>query len=221
MFILFEGGEGAGKSTQAKALYRYLSRQGFPVVLTKEPGGTPLGRELRRLLKHEAGMAIDPLTELFLFAASRAQLVSKVIRPALEQDKIVICDRFAESTLAYQGYGRGLDLKLIEKINYLATGGLSPDLIFLLDLEVEEGLRRCGQTRLKDRFEQEDLSFHQRVREGYLKMARADPTHWVILDGTQPKAEIQRLVQKHVREVLFPGKKQEHLLPHNFKVQSS
>ena len=205
LFVLFEGVEGSGKSTQARALKRRLSGLGIPVILVKEPGGTAVGRVVGRLLKHKLEIEINPLTELLLFAASRAQLVTEVIRPALDQNHIVICDRYAESTLAYQGYGRGLDLKTIEVINNIASGGLRPDLIVLLDLEVKEGLRRKGATAMNDRFEREEISFHQRVRQGYLEMANADPEQWLVVDATQSRKKIGEVVWERVQQSLPRG----------------
>jgi dTMP kinase len=188
-----------GKSTQAKALFRKISRSGFPALLTKEPGGTTLGRALAKQLK-QGEMLISPFCELFLFAASRAQLTSEVIRPALEREEIVISDRFSDSTVAYQGYGRGLDLSLIEIVNNAATQGLRPDLIVLLDAEVEKGLGR--KQFKKDRFEREEIAFHQRVREGYLKMAAQEPERWFVVDASKPKAEIEKIVWERVKQLL-------------------
>lgn len=196
LFITFEGGEGSGKSTQVRVLHRRLLRMGIPAVLTHEPGGTPLGNRLRRWLK---GEELDPHTELLLFNASRAHLVSQVIRPALKSGTVVICDRFAESTIAYQGYGRGLALNLIEAANSIATQGLKPDLTILLDIPVEQGLAR---KRLSDRFEKEDLAFHQRVRRGYLEMAKKDPQRWLVIDASLPKKEIERLIWERVQQLL-------------------
>ncbi len=200
LFITFEGGEGSGKSTQARALYRRLFEMGVPALLTHEPGGTPLGKQLRRWLKGER--EIDPQTELLLFNASRAHLVSQVIRPSLEKGTVVICDRFADSTTAYQGYGRGLDFSLIEAANNIATQGLRPDLTVLLDIPVERGLAR---KRLRDRFEREELAFHQRVRQGYLEMAAKEPERWLVVDGSLPSKEVKRLIWERV-EPLLPWK---------------
>jgi dTMP kinase len=199
LFITFEGGEGFGKSTQARALFRKLSRSGFPVLLIKEPGGTPLGQGLARWLKNAAA-TIDPVSELFLFAAARSCLVSQVIGPALEKGEIVISDRFADSTAAYQGYGRRLDLSFVNAVNHAATGGLRPDLVILLDMGVEAGL---GRKRSKqDRFEREEIAFHRRVREGYLKLAAADPGRWLVLDASKPKKEVQRVIWERVEQLL-------------------
>jgi len=198
LFITFEGGEGCGKSTQSRLLLKRLEQQNVPVVLTHEPGGTALGNELRKALKRRRGSFISPQAELFLFVASRAQLVAELIRPALEEDKVVICDRFTYSTLVYQGYGRGLDLTAMEMVNNMATGNLNPDLIILLDISPEQGLAR--KRSLKDRFELEDLSFHRRVREGYLKMAAAEPDHWLVIDASLPKGKIAEIIWDRVSQ---------------------
>ena len=193
MFIVFEGGEGCGKSTQTRALYRRLSRDGFRAVLTREPGGTRLGERVRRYLKQTGETRISPLAELFLIATARAQLVSEIIRPELEKGKMVICDRFTPSTLAYQGYGRGLNTDALREVNDIATDGMSPDLIVLLDIPIEDGLGR-KKSKERDRFESESLAFHARVRRGYLDMAKADPERWLVVDGRLPKKEIEEMI---------------------------
>ena len=170
------------------------------MVLTHEPGGTALGNELRKALKRRRGSFISPQAELLLFAASRAQLVAELIRPALEEGKLVICDRFTYSTLVYQGYGRGLDLTAIEMVNNMATQGLKPDLVIFLDISPEQGLAR--KRSLKDRFELEDLSFHRRVREGYLKMAAAEPDRWLVIDASLPKGKITEIIWDKVSRLL-------------------
>ena len=200
LFITFEGGEGCGKSTQARTLWRKLHQENVPAILTHEPGGTALGNEIRRLLKKRQGSHISPQAELFLFAASRVQLLAQIIRPALAEGRVVVCDRFAHSTLAYQGYGRGLDLTVIDTINNLATQNLKPDLTILLDTPPERGLAR--KHSLKDRFELEDLSFHRRVREGYLKTAATDPDHWLVIDASLPKNKISKIVWEKVSQLL-------------------
>jgi len=200
LFITFEGGEGCGKSTQSRLLLKKLEQQNIPVVLTHEPGGTALGNELRKVLKRRRGSFISPQAELFLFVASRVQLVAELIRPALEDGKVVICDRFTYSTLVYQGYGRGLDLTAIEMVNNMATGNLNPDLIILLDISPEQGLAR--KRSLKDRFELEDLSFHRRLREGYLKMAAAEPDRWLVIDASLPKGKIAEIIWDRVSQLL-------------------
>jgi dTMP kinase len=200
LFITFEGGEGCGKSTQSRLLLKKLEQRNIPVVLTHEPGGTALGTELRRALKRKLGSSISPQTELFLVAASRAQLVAELIRPALEEGKVVICDRFTHSTMVYQGYGRGLDFTAIQMVNNMATQNLNPDLIILLDISPEQGLAR--KRSLKDRFELEDLSFHQRVWEGYLKMAAAEPDRWLVIDASLPKRKIAESIWDRVSQLL-------------------
>jgi len=201
LFISFEGGEGSGKTFQARALYRRLTKLGIPAVLTQEPGGTLLGRKLARLLKWTDDAGISPLTELLMFNASRAQLMDEVILPNLKDGKIVICDRYADSTTAYQSYGRGLNLEMVEAINNAATRGLTPFLTVLLDIPAEEGLVRKRSKR-RDRFEQEEMDFHQRVREGYLKLAADDPERWLVIDASQPKAKIKEIIWQRVSQLL-------------------
>ena len=200
LFITFEGGEGCGKSTQSWVLWEKLCQQNIPAILTHEPGGTALGNEIRKSLKRKREDSISAQAELFLFAASRAQLMTQVIRPALDSGKVVICDRFSHSTLVYQGYGRGLDLTMLEMVNNLATQNLKPGVIILLNISPEEGLAR--KRSLKDRFELEDLSFHHRVREGYLKMAADDPDRWLVIDASLPKKRIAEVVWERVSQLL-------------------
>jgi len=203
LFITFEGGEGCGKSTQARLLRDKLKQQNISVVLTHEPGGTSLGTEIRKLLKGKRYPTISAQAELFLFAASRVQLLAELIRPALEETKVVICDRFTDSTLVYQGYGRGLDLTTVETVNNMATENLKPDLTILLDMSPEQGLAR--KQSLKDRFELEDLSFHHRVREGYLKMAAAEPDRWLLIDTSLPERKIAEIIWDRVSKLLLPS----------------
>ena len=200
LFITFEGGEGCGKSTQSRLLLKKFEQQDIPVILTHEPGGTALGNELRKVLKRKQGSSISPQAELLLFAASRAQLAAEVIRPGLEEGKVVICDRFSHSTLVYQGYGRGLDFTAINMVNNMATGYLNADLIILLDISPEQGLAR--KRSLRDRFESEDLSFHRRVREGYLKAAAAEPDRWLVVDASLPKGKIADIIWNRVSRLL-------------------
>jgi len=201
LFITFEGGEGCGKSVQARALYNRLSQLAIPVVLTHEPGGTSLGKKLARWLKWAQDTDVSPLAELLLFNTSRAQLVDEVIRPNLEKGKVVISDRYADSTTAYQSYGRGLDLNMVLAINNAATHGLKPDLTVLLDISAEEGLAR-KKTKRQDRFERENIAFHQRVREGYLKMAASEPGRWLVIDATQSKDKIADIIWRRVRQLI-------------------
>jgi dTMP kinase len=201
LFITFEGGEGCGKSVQAKALFRRLSQLAIPVLLTHEPGGTPFGMKLGRWLKWAQDADILPLTELMLFNASRAQLVAEVIQPNLKSGRVVISDRYADSTTAYQGYGRRLDLAMVKATNNAATQGLKPDLTILLDISVEEGLIRKRAKR-QDRFEQEALAFHRRVREGYLKLAADEPERWLVVDASQSKRKIADIIWQQVSQLL-------------------
>jgi dTMP kinase len=201
LFITFEGGEGSGKSIQAKALFRRLSDVAVPVLLTHEPGGTPFGERLGRWLKWAKGAEISPLTELMLFNACRAQLVAEVIKPNLKSGKVVICDRYADSTTVYQGYGRGLDLAMAKATNKTATQGLKPDLTVLLDIAVEKGLAR-KLARKQDRFEQESAIFHQKIRAGYLELAAKEPRRWLVIDASQPKAAIADVIWERVSRLI-------------------
>jgi dTMP kinase len=200
LFITFEGGEGSGKSTQARALYRKLSKLAIPSILTCEPGGTMLGKKLARWLKWTDDAGISPLTELLLFNASRAQLVKEMIRPNLKNRRIVISDRYADSTTTYQGYGRGLDLKTVKSINNVAMQSMKPDLTILLDISTDTGLIRKKQTQ--DRFEKEEVAFHQRVREGYLKLAASEPERWLVVDATQTREQVAEIIWQRVRQLL-------------------
>ena len=201
LFITFEGVEGCGKSTQSRLLYRRLVKLAVPALLTHEPGGTLLGEKIAGLLKTAGDTGISPLAELFLFNASRAQHLEEVIRPALREGKIVICDRFADSTTAYQGYGRAIDLDTVLTANRIATQGLTPDLTFLLDVPVEKGLSR-KKDRQSDRFHAEKLGFHRRVRQGFLKLAKEEPGRWLIIDGTQSKEKIAAIIWKKVNNLI-------------------
>lgn len=204
LFITLEGGEGSGKSTQVRSLTRRLQTRNVPVTAVREPGGTPLGNRLRRLLKFSP-VPLTPEAELLLFNASRAQLVTDVIRPALEKGEVVLCDRFTDSTIVYQGYGRGVPMERVEAVNKAATGGLVPDLTMFLDLSPEEGMRRRSTTR--DRFEQgfeqrEITDFHQRVRQGYLELASKEPERWLILDARLSPPQVARLIWQKVEPLV-------------------
>ncbi|HEY7676676.1 MAG TPA: dTMP kinase [Candidatus Methylomirabilis sp.] len=207
-FLTLEGVEGSGKSTQQTLLARRLRGAGHAVLEVREPGGTPLGESLRRLLLHTPGAAPTAPAELFLYLASRAQLAAEVIGPALAGGQVVLCDRYADSTSAYQGYGRGMDLELIARLNRLATAGVWPDLTVLLDLDPAAGLARlagrpgaesgaAGSDGL-DRFEREALAFHRRVRDGYLALARAHPDRFLVVDAAQDPATIAASLWPHV-----------------------
>ncbi|MBI4282960.1 MAG: dTMP kinase [Chloroflexi bacterium] len=201
LFNTFEGGEGSGKTLQAKALYRRLSKLAIPAVLTHEPGGTLLGNKLARWLKGAQDSGISPLTELLMFNASRAQLLNEVVQPSLKEGKVIICDRYTDSTTAYQSYGRGLDSAMVKMINEAATQGLKPTLTILLDISPEEGLARI-KGREKDRFEKEELAFHRRVRGGYLKLATSEPERWLVVDAIQPKEKIAQIIWQRVRQLI-------------------
>jgi dTMP kinase len=202
-FITLEGPEGAGKTTQVKLLSKQLEILGVPHVITRDPGGTPLGKQIRRILLNPEN-PVQPVTELLLYQADRAQHIAEVIRPSLEAGKLVICDRFIDSTMAYQGYGRGIDFALIRQLNQIATGGLTPDLTILFDIESSDGLARLHPGG-HDRLEREALAFHLKVRQGYLELAKAEPERWKILDATKPLS----MAQADLRKILsdFLGKK--------------
>jgi dTMP kinase len=204
LFVTLEGPEGGGKTTQAAKLAEHLSAQGFDVLLSREPGGTAIGEQIRRVLTSLENEDMQPHTEFLLFSASRAQLVRDVIRPHLEAGGVVVSDRFYDSSLAYQGYGHCLDLDALRATTVFATSGLVPDITFLLDLSVEEGLKRREEDGNWNRLDAYDLEFHQRVRNGYLEMARANPERWVTIDANQPfdivQAEIQRIAEARLAQ---------------------
>lgn len=207
MFITLEGPDGAGKSLQAATLAERLAAAGRTVVLTREPGGTALGERVREVLMGDAGERRDPLSDALLFSAARRQLVIDVINPALADGAIVVCDRFADSTLAYQGHGGGAPLEALATLARLATGGLVPDRTVLLDVSVEVGLARrhaAGAASLT-RFEtsaQHDAEFHERVRRGYLEMARAELGRWRVVDASQAPADVSASVWSAVADLL-------------------
>lgn len=190
-FISLEGIEGSGKSTLARTLELKLKELGFDVVLTREPGGTPVGERIRDVLLHHS-IEMEPWTEAFLMLAARYENTRKVILPALQNGKIVISDRYDDSTMAYQGFARGLPLKPLARLNKFATLGLKPNLTFLIDLPANEGLSRKS-TEESNRFEEETVKFHEKVREGYLKLARRAKKRIVVLDGTKPPDELAEI----------------------------
>ena len=228
VFIVFEGGEGSGKSTQSRVLYQRLLLEGYPSLVLHEPGGTLLGEQVRRLLKSQQGGAgrssrgqsvIGPVAELLLFSASRIQLVDKVLRPALSEGRVVVCDRFTPSTVAYQGHGRGVSLETIEALNGLTTQGVEMDQVVLLDIAPEEGLSRVNaqvsmtlsdenteNVRLDEegyrRFEEEPLSFHRKVRRSYLGMAKDDPDRWLVVNASLPQEEISEMIWQRVEPLV-------------------
>jgi dTMP kinase len=199
LFITFEGIEGCGKTTQIGHLASFLERTHRPFLLTREPGGTKVGEKIRQVLLSSDNAGIEPMTELFLYVAARIQHFRQLIHPALGAGKIVVCDRCADATLAYQGFGRGLDLAWIEEIHARSVGSVKPDLTFLLDLPVEAGLARAWKRIEKDeikedRFEKEALGFHRRVREGYLALARKEPERIVLLDGLRDEQTLHQQI---------------------------
>ncbi|GAB4256747.1 MAG: dTMP kinase [Deferrisomatales bacterium] len=208
IFITLEGGEGVGKSTQLALLERRLAAMGRPTRVTLEPGGTPLGRRVRGLLVRESEDPPSPLAELFLYAADRAHHVATVVRPALERGAVVLCDRYADATEAYQGWGRGLSLEVVREVNRLATGGVWPDRTVVLDLPPGEGVERSlrrqrGQAGPREeRFEREAPGFHERVRQGYLAVARADPERVRVVDARGEPRQVAERVWAAVGDLL-------------------
>lgn len=203
--ISFEGGDGSGKTTQVGLLERYLTERETKCVSTREPGGTELGKMMRRVLLEVRKEKIAPATELFLYLADRAQHVQDVIQPSLAGGALVLCDRFTDSTLAYQGYGRGVDLGVLRLLNRIASRGIVPDITFLFDCPVEMGLSRTKKrspSRVADRFERERVEFHERVRQGFLELARAEPERILVLDASRPAAEIHTEIRKIVDQKL-------------------
>jgi dTMP kinase len=202
-FITFEGGDGTGKTTQLKALENHLRDKGRSCISTREPGGTSLGKLIRQVLLEVGKQPIASPTELFLYLADRAQHVQEVILPAIEGGKIVLCDRYTDSTLAYQGYGRGIDLDLLRQLNEFANRGVKPDLTLLLDCPVELGLSRTAQRQSnagsargrEDRFEREKVEFHKKVRAGFLVMVRAEPERFRIIDASRSVEQVSREIQ--------------------------
>lgn len=200
IFITIEGPEGSGKSTHSKLLCDFLRRRGYRVLHTREPGGTRISEAIRKILLNKNNKGMSDICELFLFLAARAQIVDEIIRPALKKGYVVVCDRFHDATLAYQGYGAGLDLKLIEEMGKLATKGLKPDLTVLLDVETKRGLRRAG---VKDRIEVKSLEFHKRVRGGYLALAEREPERIKVIPTTDVKvSEVQDMVRRAILSVV-------------------
>lgn len=201
-FITFEGGDGTGKSTQIESLEGYLVQLGYSCLATREPGGTALGRLIRKVLLEVNLHEIASSTELFLYLADRAQHVHEIILPALEAGKIVLCDRFTDSTMAYQGFGRGIELRLLRQLNDIADHGLRPDLSFLLDCPAQVGLARTARRQSetgqhhKDRFEREKIEFHEKVREGFLEIARAEPQRFRIIDAARSIEEVSLAIKK-------------------------
>ena len=207
MFITLEGPDGSGKSSQVGPLADVLRGLGREVLTTREPGGTAIGEQVRGILNRLDNAGMNPRSETLLFLAARAQLVDEVIRPALARGAVVLCDRYADSTLAYQGYGHGNNVDTLRQLLNFATGGLWPDLTLLLDIDAEAGLRRRQSGGDWNRLDAYDLPFHRRVRQGYLELARAEPGRWVMIDAAQPPNEIhQQLCQAVLARLGQPAK---------------
>lgn len=207
-FVTFEGPDGAGKTTQLKMLGARLASLGLAVLYTREPGGTKISEEIRKLLLDPANREMGSRTEALLYAAARAQHVEEFIRPEMAAGKIVLCDRFTDSTIAYQGYGRGIDLAFLEELNKMATAGIVPDLTFILDIDPGQGINRISEKRAvatgegKDRIESENLSFHSRVRTGFLELARRNKVRCQVIDAAMGRDEIHHEVFRLMSEVL-------------------
>jgi len=198
-FITFEGPEGSGKSSQARWLVGWLRRAGFRVVALKDPGSTALGRALRRALLHTA-MPLSPMAEALLFIGGRVQLVEERIRPALQRGQVVVCDRFHDSTVAYQGFGGTLDVGWLDRVGRAAIHGTMPSLTILLDVPTAKGFARLHRSR--DRMERKTRAFHQRVRQGFLRLARGEPRRFVVVDASQPAAQVRRHIEQAVMQQL-------------------
>jgi dTMP kinase len=202
MFITLEGPEGSGKTSQIPPLAEFLKEQGLRVLTTREPGGTEIGDQVRAVLTNLSNTSMHPRTEILLFLAARAQLVEQCIRPALSQGSLVLCDRYADSTLAYQGYGHGTDLGILRQMLNFATGSLWPDLTLLLDIDPAKGLQRKRSGSEWNRLDAYDLAFHQRVWEGYQALVQQEPNRWVIVDASQPIDRIQNQIRQIILERL-------------------
>jgi len=203
MFITLEGTEGCGKTTQVTPLAEFLRQQGWDVLTTREPGGTPIGEQIRAVLHNLENTEMHARTEILLFQAARAQHVEQVIRPQLARRGLVICDRFADSTLAYQGYGRQQPLEPLRALVDYATGGLKPDLTLLLDLDVEVGLLRRARGGEWNRLDALEVAFYQRVRQGYSELVSAEPERWVVVDASRPPAAVQAAMREAVLQRLI------------------
>lgn len=203
MFITFEGPDGSGKTTQISPLSDYLIQNGYSVLITREPGGTVIGDQIRQVLSDLKNTGMHPRSETLLFLAARAQLVEQVIKPNLEKGFIVLCDRYADSTMAYQGYGHQNDLGQIKNLINFATGGLKPDLTLLFDMDVEEGLQRKAHGSEWNRLDAYSLEFHQRVRKGYHILAESEPERWVKIEAGQSPEKIQVAIREAVQARLI------------------
>ncbi len=209
MLITLEGIEGSGKTTQIDYIATYLQKSGLDYIITKEPGGTVLGAKIRSILLDPGNMNIHPMTELLLYAADRVQHIKELITPMIESGKIVICDRFHDSTTVYQGFTRGIDISLIQRLNSLVLEGLAPDITFILDLDPEIGLKRAwrqildgSRSEAETRFENEKLQFHESVRNGYLELARQEPGRFVVVDASEDAAKVKEKIIEKLKKSL-------------------
>jgi dTMP kinase len=199
-FITFEGSEGSGKSTQIELARAYLESKGFSVLFVREPGGVKISEAIRNILLDAKNKEMSDAAETLLYMASRAQLVVEVLEPALKEGKVVLCDRFLDSTIAYQGYGHGVDLKFIKSVGTFATKGITPNLTFIFDIDAQTGLGRIK--REKDRIELRALDYHERVRKGYLSLAKREPRRIKLISGSKDREEIQEFVRGHLNRLL-------------------
>jgi dTMP kinase len=208
LFITFEGVEGSGKTTQIGRLKRYLTKRGIPCKVTREPGGCPIGERVRKILLNPNHQEMSPLSELLLYEASRAQHVREVIKPLLRKEGVILCDRFSDASIAYQGYGRKVDLKWVEKLNHLSSQGVKPDLTLLLDCPSDVGIKRALQRNealkreKEDRFEREKIQFHQRVRRGYLSIAKKEPDRVKVIDTREGEEKVFEKIRRIVDKLL-------------------
>jgi dTMP kinase len=213
LFITFEGVEGSGKTTQIQRLKKYLTQKGIGCKVTREPGGCLIAEKIRKILLNPDHREMAPMTELLLYEAARAQHVIEIIKPFFEKEGVVLCDRFSDATLAYQGYGRRIDLKRIERLNHLSTQGIRPDVTFLLDCPSHVGLKRAIQRNRalkqerEERFEREEIQFHRRVRKGYLAIARREPRRVKVIDTRQGEEKVFEKIQKIIDNLLKRKKK--------------
>jgi dTMP kinase len=208
LFITFEGVEGSGKTTQINHLKRYLVQRGVPCKVTREPGGCPIGERIRKILLNPEHQEMSPLSELLLYEASRAQHVKEVIKPFLKKEGVILCDRFSDASIAYQGYGRRMALKWVEKLNHLSSLGIKPDLTILLDCPSDIGIKRALRRNQilkkerEERFEREKIQFHRRVRRGYLSIARKEPGRVKVIDTREGEEEVFEKIRKIVDELI-------------------
>lgn len=201
IFITFEGPEGCGKSTHSRLLYDYIRKLGYDCVITREPGGTRAGEEIRKILLHSDGIDISDVTELFLFESARAQIVRQVIRPALDKKRIVICDRFSDATFAYQGYGGKVPVEAIKALDRVATGGIKPDITLVMDIDIATGLRRAKRKGC-DRMEKKAMSYHKRVRSGYMAIAAKEPARVRVVPVADDVNDTQDDIRRRVDRVI-------------------